>query len=53
MLGRISVKKNYVVHGLKRRTSVCTDRIDHIYEDPHSANPKFFLHFGDMTTLLI
>ena len=44
------LKKKYIVHGLKRRTSQFnTDRIDHIYEDPHNSNPKFFLHFGDMT----
>ena len=49
-LAEFLLRKNYVVHGLKRRTSIFnTDRIDHIYEDPHSANPKFFLHFGDMT----
>ena len=42
--------KGYVVHGLKRRTSQFnTDRIDHIYKDPHTPNSKFFLHFGDMT----
>ena len=44
------LKKGYVVHGLKRRTSLFnTDRIDHLYEDTHKKNPKFFLHFGDMT----
>tara|TARA_X000000950_G_C13918150_1_gene661973 strand:- start:7352 stop:8467 length:1116 start_codon:yes stop_codon:yes gene_type:complete len=49
-LAEFLLKKNYVVHGLKRRTSLFnTDRIDHIYEDPHNLNPKFFLHFGDMT----
>ena len=49
-LAEFLLKKNYVVHGLKRRTSLFnTDRIDHIYEDPHNPNPKFFLHFGDMT----
>jgi len=49
-LSEFLLKKNYVVHGLKRRTSLFnTDRIDHIYEDPHNSNPKFFLHFGDMT----
>jgi GDPmannose 4,6-dehydratase len=48
-LAEFLLKKNYVVHGLKRRTSLFnTDRIDHIYEDPHNPNPKFFLHFGDM-----
>jgi GDPmannose 4,6-dehydratase len=49
-LAELLLKKGYVVHGLKRRTSLFnTDRIDHIYEDPHNPNPKFFLHFGDMT----
>ena len=44
------LKKGYVVHGLKRRTSLFnTDRIDHLYEDPHSENSNFFMHFGDMT----
>ena len=49
-LAEFLLKKGYTVHGLKRRTSIFnTDRIDHIYEDPHNPNPKFFLHFGDMT----
>lgn len=49
-LAEFLLKKDYTVHGLKRRTSLFnTDRIDHIYEDPHNPNPKFFLHFGDMT----
>jgi GDPmannose 4,6-dehydratase len=49
-LAEFLLKKDYIVHGLKRRTSLFnTDRIDHIYEDPHNHNPKFFLHFGDMT----
>ncbi len=49
-LSEFLLKKNYVVHGLKRRTSLFnTDRIDHIYEDPHNPNQRFFLHFGDMT----
>ena len=49
-LAEFLLKKGYTVHGLKRRTSLFnTDRIDHIYEDPHNPNPKFFLHFGDMT----
>tara|TARA_R110002072_G_scaffold218213_1_gene375891 strand:- start:7736 stop:8911 length:1176 start_codon:yes stop_codon:yes gene_type:complete len=44
------LKKGYTVHGLKRRTSLFnTDRIDHLYEDPHIENQKFILHFGDMT----
>ena len=45
-LAEFLLKKNYTVHGLKRRTSLFnTDRIDHLYEDPHNPNPKFFLHF--------
>jgi len=42
--------KGYMVHGLKRRASLFnTERIDHIYEDPHVPNPGLKLHFGDMT----
>tara|TARA_B100000963_G_scaffold107153_1_gene93149 strand:- start:3895 stop:5010 length:1116 start_codon:yes stop_codon:yes gene_type:complete len=49
-LAELLLQKGYVVHGLKRRTSLFnTDRIDHLYEDPHNLNQKFFLHFGDMT----
>ena len=49
-LAEFLLNKDYIVHGLKRRTSLFnTDRINHIYEDPHNPNPKFFLHFGDMT----
>lgn len=44
------LKKGYTVHGLKRRTSLFnTDRIDHLYEDPHVENQKFILHYGDMS----
>jgi len=44
------LKKNYEVHGIKRRSSLFnTDRIDHLYQDPHDNNPKFFLHHGDLT----
>ena len=49
-LSEFLLKKNYIVHGLKRRTSLFnTDRIDHLYEDPHVDNQKFILHYGDMT----
>ena len=42
--------KGYTVHGLKRRSSSFnTERIDHLYEDPHVDNKKFILHYGDMT----
>ena len=43
------IKKGYVVHGIKRRTSIInTERIDHIYNDLNK-NSKFFLHYGDIT----
>lgn len=49
-LAEFLLKKGYTVHGIKRRSSLFnTDRIDHIYEDPHNPNPKMFLHYGDMT----
>ena len=49
-LSEFLLKKGYTVHGLKRRTSLFnTDRIDHIYQDTHTDNQKFFLHYGDMT----
>lgn len=44
------LKKGYTVHGIKRRASLFnTDRIDHLYEDPHVNNRRFILHYGDMT----
>ena len=44
------LKKGYIVHGIKRRSSsLNTQRIDHLYEDPHNANPKLKLHYGDLT----
>ncbi len=49
-LAEFLINKGYEVHGIKRRTSLFnTDRIDHLYQDPHSANPKLILHYGDMT----
>lgn len=49
-LSELLLKKGYIVHGLKRRTSLInTDRIDHLYEDPHIENKKLILHYGDMT----
>ena len=49
-LSEFLLKKGYTVHGLKRRSSLFnTDRIDHIYQDPHIENQKFILHYGDMT----
>jgi GDPmannose 4,6-dehydratase len=52
-LAEFLLEKGYVVHGIKRRTSLFnTDRIDHLYEDPHIANRRFILHYGDMTDSL-
>jgi len=49
-LSEFLLKKGYEVHGLKRRTSLFnTDRIDHLYQDPHVENRNFILHYGDMT----
>lgn len=49
-LSEFLLDKGYEVHGLKRRTSLFnTERIDHLYKDPHENNSKFILHFGDMT----
>jgi len=49
-LAEYLLKKGYKVHGLKRRSSLFnTDRIDHLYQDPHTDSRNFFLHHGDMT----
>ena len=49
-LAEFLLNKNYVVHGIKRRTSLInTDRIDHLYQDPHEIDKKLILHHGDMT----
>ncbi|MCH6234053.1 GDP-mannose 4,6-dehydratase [Cognataquiflexum rubidum] len=49
-LSELLLSKGYMVHGIKRRTSLFnTDRIDHLYQDPHADNNNFKLHFGDMT----
>ena len=49
-LAEFLLKKGYEVHGIKRRASLFnTDRIDHIYQDPHEPNPKLKLHYGDLT----
>ena len=49
-LAEFLLKKDYIVHGVKRRTSLLnTDRIDHLYQDPHVDNRNFLLHYGDMT----
>ena len=44
------LKKNYQVHGIKRRSSSFnTQRVDHLYQDPHEKNPLFIMHYGDLT----
>jgi GDPmannose 4,6-dehydratase len=49
-LAEFLLNKGYEVHGIKRRTSLFnTDRIDHLYQDPHTKNRKFILHHGDLT----
>ena len=49
-LAELLLAKGYVVHGVKRRSSsLNTQRVDHLYVDPHVANARFFLHYGDMT----
>ncbi len=49
-LAELLLDKGYEVHGIKRRaSSFNTERIDHIYEDPHNDNPKLHLHYGDLT----
>lgn len=49
-LAELLLEKGYEVHGIKRRSSLFnTDRIDHLYQDPHDQDPKFFLHHGDLT----
>jgi len=49
-LSEFLLKKGYIVHGIKRRSSLInTDRIDHLYQDPHVDNRNFILHYGDMT----
>ncbi len=52
-LAEILLKKNYIVHGVKRRSSsINTSRVDHIYQDPHEKNYRFRLHYGDITDSL-
>ena len=49
-LAEFLLSKNYIVHGIKRRSSSFnTLRIDHIYQDPHADNPRLLLHYGDLT----
>src|ERR1700710_1243823 len=49
-LAEFLLKKGYEVHGVKRRSSLLnTDRIDHLYQDPHESHRRLILHYGDMT----
>jgi len=49
-LAELLLEKGYTVHGIKRRSSLInTDRIDHLYQDPHEKNVRFHLHYGDLT----
>jgi GDPmannose 4,6-dehydratase len=49
-LSELLLAKGYIVHGVKRRSSsLNTQRVDHLYVDPHVENARFFLHYGDMT----
>src|SRR6204780_4062426 len=50
LLAELLLEKGYVVHGIKRRSSLInTDRVDHLYRDPHEANLRFFMSYGDLT----
>ena len=52
-LASFLLNKNYIVHGVKRRSSsINTNRIDHIYQDPHVKNRNLILHYGDVTDTL-
>ena len=49
-LAEFLLEKGYEVHGIKRRSSSFnTERIDHLYQDPHESNGNFFLHYGDLS----
>ena len=49
-LAEFLLNKGYEVHGIKRRTSLInTQRVDHLYQDPHERNVKMILHYGDLT----
>jgi len=51
-LAELLLNKGYEIHGVKRRSSLFnTDRIDHLYQDPHEISPKFVLHHGDLRCL--
>jgi GDPmannose 4,6-dehydratase len=50
LLAELLLSKGYVVHGIKRRSSLInTSRVDHLYHDPHETGVNFFMHYGDMT----
>lgn len=50
LLAELLLSKNYIVHGVKRRSSLInTSRVDHLYHDPHEADVNFLLHYGDLT----
>lgn len=50
LLAELLLRKGYYVHGIKRRSSSFnTERVNHLYTDPHEEDPKFFLHYGDLT----
>ena len=49
-LAEFLLNKGHIVHGIKRRSSSFnTERIDHLYKDPHERNVNFFMHYGDLT----
>ncbi|MGZ5255705.1 MAG: GDP-mannose 4,6-dehydratase, partial [Flavitalea sp.] len=49
-LSELLLHKGYIVHGVKRRSSLFnTDRIDHLYQDPHVSHRNLILHYGDLT----
>ena len=49
-LAELLLEKGYIVHGIKRRSSsINTNRIDHLYQDPHEKNRNFILHYGDLS----
>lgn len=49
-LAELLLEKGYEVHGIKRRASLFnTQQVDHIYQDPHNENTRFFLHYGDLS----
>ena len=50
LLAELLLAKGYIVHGIKRRSSLInTDRVDHLYHDPHEAGLRFFMSYGDLT----